>query len=35
VSAVANTPAGTGTSVTFSSTLSLLPTSNLIKNAGF
>lgn len=35
VSAVANTPAGTNTSVTFSSTLYLLPTSNLIKNAGF
>jgi len=36
VSSVANTPvAGANTSVTFSSTLWLLPTSNLIKNAGF
>ena len=35
VSAVANTPAGANTSVTFTSTLWLLPTSNLIKNAGF
>jgi len=35
VSAVANAPAGAGTTVTFSSTLSLLPTSNLAKNAGF
>ncbi len=35
VGAVANTPAGTNTTLTFSSTLSLLPTSNLTKNAGF
>jgi len=35
VSAVANAPAGGSTTVTFSSTLWLLPTSNLIKNAGF
>jgi hypothetical protein len=35
VSSVANTPAGGNTTVTFSSTLWLLPTSNLIKNAGF
>ncbi len=35
VSAVANTPAGADTSVTFTSALWLLPTSNLIKNAGF
>lgn len=35
VSAVANAPAAAGTTVTFSSTLSLLPTSNLAKNAGF
>jgi type IV pilus assembly protein PilM len=35
VSAVANAPAGTSTTVTFTSTLWLLPTSNLIKNAGF
>jgi type IV pilus assembly protein PilM len=35
VSAVANAPSGANTSVTFSSTLFLLPTSNLIKNAGF
>ncbi len=35
VSAVSNTPAGANTTVTFSSTLWLLPTSNLIKNAGF
>ena len=35
VGAVANTPAGANTTVTFTSTLWLLPTSNLIKNAGF
>jgi hypothetical protein len=35
VSAVSNTPAGASTTVTFSSTLWLLPTSNLIKNAGY
>jgi Tfp pilus assembly protein PilN len=34
VDAVANTPGTGNTSVTFTSTLSLLPTSNLIKNAG-
>jgi type IV pilus assembly protein PilM len=35
VDAVANTPAGADTTVTFTSTLFLLPTSNLTKNAGF
>ncbi len=35
VSAVANAPSAAGTTVTFASTLSLLPTSNLAKNAGF
>jgi hypothetical protein len=35
VETVANTPAGADTTVTFTSTLFLLPTSNLIKNAGF
>ena len=35
VSAVGNTPAGADTTVTFTSTLWLLPTSNLIKNAGY
>jgi type IV pilus assembly protein PilM len=35
VSAVANTPSGADTTVTFTSTLYLLPTSNLTKNAGF
>jgi type IV pilus assembly protein PilM len=35
VSSVANTPAGANTTVTFTSALWLLPTSNLTKNAGF
>ncbi len=35
VSSVANTPSGASTTVAFTSTLWLLPTSNLIKNAGF